>query len=353
MVIYPDNIHPYFSSIFTSATMFLFCGLCNLIYCVADNTDGRLARRDKKTSGIGEYLDHGLDCVTSLLSTCVTCLIFSVSTANMSVAVVLIGIVTVFSHTLHYEKNIFIWGNRFVSVDEAMIMFGVQLWAFVLWPSIGTFHVFSKSNLAPYVGSTVARYMNCMNFGDCLYVIVNLAQIQTIANITWRNVKMLFRLHVWCAIANSLVMLCLIPIQNRYIISMQPATSVMGYTIGPLSYVAVWCITMATTLSIITHIPIATRCAHLHKVSWTPLLGVVLIWFCFATFPVLGLAAAVCLHLMQILYNIQFIQCEYEKCQSGRKQILLANGNGTRFKNKNKNKSKNNQKKNRKKKKNI
>lgn len=144
MITYPDNIHPYFSSIFTPATMFLFCGLCNLIYCVADNTDGRLARRDKKTSGIGEYLDHGLDCVTSLLSTCVACLIFSASTANMSVAVVLIGIVTVFSHTLHYEKNIFIWGNRFVSVDEAMIIFGVQLWAFVLWPSLGSAHVFSK-----------------------------------------------------------------------------------------------------------------------------------------------------------------------------------------------------------------
>uniref|UniRef100_A0A0A9WKX0 Putative CDP-alcohol phosphatidyltransferase class-I family protein 4 n=1 Tax=Lygus hesperus TaxID=30085 RepID=A0A0A9WKX0_LYGHE len=98
---YPDNIHPYFDSIFTPASLFLFCGLCNLVYCIADNTDGRLARRDCKTSAIGEYLDHGLDCVTSLLSTCVACLVFSVSTANMAVAVVMVGIVTVLSHTLH------------------------------------------------------------------------------------------------------------------------------------------------------------------------------------------------------------------------------------------------------------
>lgn len=46
----------------------------------------------------------------------------------------------------------------------------------------------------------------------------------------------------------------------------------------------------------------------------------------------LGLAAAVCLHVMQILYNVQFIQCEYEKRRSGQKQKLLINGNGTRSK---------------------
>ncbi|ESS68872.1 putative ethanolamine phosphotransferase [Trypanosoma cruzi] len=122
--LHPTTLRPLWSSIFPSGNWLLFtCGILNSIYCIADNTDGRLARRLKKSSCIGEYLDHGLDCVTSLLSTCVALSVFGISFSNISLAVVTVAIATVFSHTLNYEKHIFIWGNRFVSVDEAMIFF--------------------------------------------------------------------------------------------------------------------------------------------------------------------------------------------------------------------------------------
>ena len=102
----------------------ILMGILHWIYCIADNTDGKQARRLKKTSAIGEYLDHGLDCVTALLSSFNVVTLAGASLMNGGISLIMLLWVQVLSHLYHYETDELVWGTRFFSVDEGMIMFG-------------------------------------------------------------------------------------------------------------------------------------------------------------------------------------------------------------------------------------
>lgn len=293
---------------FVSPSMLLLvCGALNLLYCVADNTDGRLARRDKKTSVIGEYLDHGLDCVTSLLSTCCAFALLA-SLCNMAISVCLIALVTVLSHTLHFETNIFIWGNRIATVDEAMIFFGVCMWWPLVWPTVGTEQVPQWALDRMFgAGSSWATYLRPLRKIELVYLFYSVAQAQTIFSVVRRRWRILFRIHVVFSMLNSVVLLALMGVHSEYIAAAAPATSVPGYTLGPFTYPAVWIITVACTSSTIIHIPIMARCARLATTDPLPLAGVMFVWFLFVSCPVAGAIAAVTLHIGQLVYNVRYI----------------------------------------------
>ncbi|KAG5507618.1 hypothetical protein JKF63_06567 [Porcisia hertigi] len=288
--------------------LLVLCGALNLLYCVADNTDGRLARRDNKTSVIGEYLDHGLDCVTSLLSaSCVFALLASL--CNMTISVCLIALVTVLSHTLHFETNIFIWGNRIATVDEAMIFFGVCMWWPLLCPTVSTATVPEWVIKGIFgLNSSWTAYMRPLRMIELIYVFYSVAQAQTIFNVARRRWGILCRIHVIFSVLNSAVHLALMGVHNEYVAAAAPATSVPGYTLGPFTYPAVWIITLAFTSSTIIHIPIMARCARLPVANPLPLAGVMLVWLAFAPCPVAGALLAIVLHVGQLLFNIGFIR---------------------------------------------
>lgn len=314
----PQVMTPVISYV-TPTALLTLCGVLNLLYCVADNTDGRLARRDKKTSVIGEYLDHGLDCVTSLLSACVAFSVLS-SLANMTISVCLIASITVLCHTLHYERHIFIWGNRLASVDEAMIFFGVCLWLPIFFPEINTTHVPGELFDSIFgAGSPWAIYLRRLTVMDLVYIFYAVAQAQTIFNVVRHKASMLCRLHVIAVALNSVILLGAIG-QHSTAMKEQLSSSGLarGYTFGPFTYPAIWIITCACTSSIIAHIPIMAHCAGLPRAHVAPLIGICCIWITFLLCPVGGALLAISTHVAQIIYNVWYIQTR--AAERGRKK---------------------------------
>ncbi|KAK7196794.1 ethanolamine phosphotransferase [Novymonas esmeraldas] len=303
----PTQMTPVFSWVSPSALL-IVCGALNLLYCIADNTDGRLARRDKKTSVIGEYLDHGLDCVTSLLSACCAFALLA-SLCNMAIAVCLIAFVTALSHTLHFETNVFIWGNRIATVDEAMIFFGVCMWWPLVCPTVSTARVPGWVFDTIFgLGSSWSAYLAPLRMIELVYAFYGVAQVHTIFSVASRRWSMLCRIHVIFSVLNSVVLLTLMGVHSEHVAAAAPATSVPWYTLGPLTYPAVWIITVACTSSTIIHIPIMARCSRRPVTDPLPLAGVMLVWIVFVSAPVAGAAIAVALHLVQLLSNVRSIQ---------------------------------------------
>ncbi|CCW69156.1 unnamed protein product [Phytomonas sp. Hart1] len=301
------EVTPYFPWMSPTAQLIL-CGVLNLLYCIADNTDGRLARRDCKFSGIGEYLDHGLDCVTSLLSTCCVFLVLGYSLSNMATTVCLVAIATELSHTLNYENNIFIWGNRILSVDEAMVFFSLSMWLPLLSPSLINGRI-SKSHASVIcVGfDTCTSMVSRLKWIEILYIFYNIAQLTTLLSLILKNRQMFFRGHTITIVLNSVVFLGLIPRHSAQIAA-DPRSVVPGYAFSPFSYPALWIITCACASSTIVHIPIAAKCAKLPRTNAIPLLGVLFVWITFAFYPSVGALLAVVLHVSQVLLVIHYIE---------------------------------------------
>ncbi|KAH8611516.1 putative CDP alcohol phosphatidyltransferase [Trypanosoma vivax] len=295
--LYITELQPYLSSIFTAESLLFVCGLLNLIYCVADNTDGRLARRLQKVSSTGEYLDHGLDCVTSLMSTCVSMSVLGFSFSNIAVTVSLVALGTVMSHTLHYEENIFIWGSRYFSVDEAMVFFFLASWVALLFPNIGTATIpsYILYTVLPENVATLLLPLRCI---DAALMCCWVAQLQVIVSILVKSWRVLFRLSSLALLLNIVFFMFSISYHstNKYGIS--------GCSFGPLSYVSLWIITMSFSSSIIVHIPVFAHCEKLSEANPLPLAGTLLICLVFICCPTGGMLLAVAWHVGQIYSNL-------------------------------------------------
>eukprot|EP01062_Namystynia_karyoxenos_P084336 TRINITY_DN9895_c0_g1_i1.p1 TRINITY_DN9895_c0_g1~~TRINITY_DN9895_c0_g1_i1.p1 ORF type:complete len:373 (+),score=70.78 TRINITY_DN9895_c0_g1_i1:81-1199(+) len=98
-------------------------GVLNLCYMILDNLDGKQARRTKQSSAIGEYLDHGGDCVTSLLS--VWWLFWYAQTNFQDAALVILAWTTAFCHVYHLLTGKHTLGGELFSADEGMLLFAV------------------------------------------------------------------------------------------------------------------------------------------------------------------------------------------------------------------------------------
>lgn len=307
--LYRERLQPFFPSLFTWECLLKVCGLLNLIYCVADNTDGRLARRDGRSSTIGEYLDHGLDCVTSLLSACLVFPVMGGSMANMAIAVCLIAYVTVLSHTLHFERRIFLWGNRIATVDEAMILFGVAMWVPLIFPNMATTLLPLPQALTAMLSPAWAARAARVKVIDAIYAFYCTTQVETILSVSRRNWAMMCRLHVWFMILNSAFLLAMIGVhQPQAEAALATGEGLGRFTFGPFSYPALWIVTCAFSASTIVHIPIAARCARAAYPNVLPLAGVVLVWMTFLSCPSAAAGVAIVVHVVQILHNLRHIQ---------------------------------------------
>lgn len=302
--LYPTQVTPTISCLSPSVLLFI-CGVLNLMYCMADNADGRVARRDHRTSVIGEYLDHSLDCVTSLLTTGVIFCVMGASTANMAVTVVSVALVTVLAHTLHYETNRFVWGNRFVSVDEAMVLFAVAFWVPLVDPAFA-FHLFPPSVVALF-GSSAAGVLKGLRIIDVLYSAQLLSQLSAALGIVKLQHSIFLRFQVLVLIVCGGLFLLLIPAHTEAAAAAGGSNLWTLYTVGPFAYPAVWVITVACSCSTLIHITIVARCAHLGHMNCMPVALVVVTLLMFVSCPSLAMVWAAGSHLVQILCNIQLI----------------------------------------------
>lgn len=319
--------HALHSLWITPSALLILCGVLNMVYCCADNTDGRLARRLRKTSFLGEYLDHGLDCVTSLMSTFLALSVVGVSMPHVCVASLVVAVTTVLSHTLNYEHHIFIWGSRLCSVDEAMVLFGIAMWVPVIIPSIGTSSIADLLLGGPVSWPWCDRMLNTLTVPDAAYVILCVANVHTMALIVRHDVYMCLRMQVLGMLVNMVVLVVGLTIHSNHILRTlagrnrnkaaalmanemalgEASSYVAEYMYGPFSYAALWVILFACTSSVIVHIPVAAKCARLSRVSLYPMIGLAMIWVTFIYWPTMAVVAAVGLHVVQIMYNLQLI----------------------------------------------
>lgn len=303
---------PFLPTWWTPELTLVVAGVLNLLYCIADNTDGRQARRTKRSTFIGEYLDHGLDCVTSLMSAMLLATALGASVPLACVGVLAVSCATSLCHTVNHETGVMIWGNDFLSVDEAMIAFGVGLWIPVICPAIYTVQVPSCLLLGVLpVGLKVI---------DVAYVAYILAQLQVCHALYTVKQSILSRPATLFIAANALFFLSMIP--HPFYRSGLLSSSSSHYS-GPclflikmieenLSYPAIWAITVASACSMICHIPIVAKCAGMDICNTAPLGAVVLVWLLFASNPVWGMISAVVLHLGQVLLNIRMVHDKKE-----------------------------------------
>nr|CCC94360.1 conserved hypothetical protein [Trypanosoma congolense IL3000] len=297
--LHPSMLQPPFSRVFTPTSLLLLCGFLNLVYCIADNTDGCLARRLRKASNVGEYMDHGLDCVTSLMSTCVSMSVIGFSFPNIAVTVALVAMLTILSHTLNYERNIFVWGNRFVSVDEAMLFFFLVNWVSLLFPGLGT-ATLSPPILDMFLPQPLAQLLYPLRYIDAALIGCWISQCFVLISISAKNWCMLFRMQTLASFLSLVFLFAIVPYHTLHM----EKEGLAAYTLGPLSYVSVWIITLACTLSSIVHIPIYARCAGQLQTELLPLAGVIFIFLTFSSFPAVAMVLAVVWHIGQICCNV-------------------------------------------------
>ena len=113
--------------------------LLSLLYVIVDSLDGKQARRLKRSSPLGQLLDHGCDSLNAF------CFLFSVIKATgiedpavASLLFAVIGCVFVSFQLIEYFQNVLFFGTPLVSVTECELgcvllsllasLFGPSLW---------------------------------------------------------------------------------------------------------------------------------------------------------------------------------------------------------------------------------
>ena len=117
-----------------SREVLILIAFLNLLYMTLDNLDGKQARRLNLSSAIGEYLDHGGDCWTSLLST--WCMFRLAGAPFPEYTIVILSIVTVLVHLYHLETGKTTLGGDFFSADEGMLTFAVVPLIHAFFPNV-------------------------------------------------------------------------------------------------------------------------------------------------------------------------------------------------------------------------
>ena len=282
-------------------------GFLNLAYCVADNTDGRHARRTKQSSFTGEYLDHGLDCVTSLMSTFLLMAVLGVPLASCALGILLVAFATNLSHIVNHEQGIMIWGNDYFTVDEGMLLFGFGMWVPCIFPSVPSLTIPEiVSTYIPLLAGFEVRYV------DAVFCALLLGQLHVMWIISQRDFSIWTRPTTLAMAANAIIMLA--SASSIHEISPSSASGNKVSWSGCqccLSYPALWLLTAACTSSLICHIPIIAKClgdkAAKARCDHTPIGVVIIVWLLFWSHPKLGAALAVAVHIGQVLFNLHRI----------------------------------------------
>lgn len=334
---------------------FIICGLLNWIYIIADNTDGKQARRYKMSSLIGEYLDHGLDSVTALLS----CFMIGAAAGERIALGFLLqvgcSIMMVCSHFHHLDTNVFIWGDRLFSVDEAMVLIA----SYPLL--VGLFHSTQSAFLAftairfvqlvvvlfaAGVGTNIVKFIwlnpRIVNPKVNPLFLIELALLGAMTfwsvfhkggmsnSVTAENQKILSILSPYLnwqdtdhfsfpsgnkpgdgAAADTMPAAVRALYQGVVLLCPPYLLRVVGSRVLKLlvTYPACWAITHACVTSTLVHIPISTKCLKERKMTnYLPLAGCFLAVWAFGVSPASGMVISVLWHLGQIVINCVKLQ---------------------------------------------
>eukprot|EP01063_Lacrimia_lanifica_P022460 TRINITY_DN30042_c0_g1_i1.p1 TRINITY_DN30042_c0_g1~~TRINITY_DN30042_c0_g1_i1.p1 ORF type:complete len:355 (+),score=128.99 TRINITY_DN30042_c0_g1_i1:53-1066(+) len=253
----------------------------NLLYMCLDNLDGKQARRLKLSSPIGEYLDHGGDCWTSLLS--IWCCFKLAGVAECDFTLMTLVLCTSIVHLFHLGTGQHTLGGDLFSADEGMIAFCAVPLLWALTPE--TFSLVVYTNDEYGLSFTVAQICTIIFFLGQLACALEL--VRALGTATFH------------------------PVFLHIVLSAVLMTLVRDGSVC-------WALTAAMVASFGIHYLIAASCMgikQLGAVRTTPLLATVTtaLPLAFGALPEhrpLVCGAAVVLHLLQVLYNCDAITKE-------------------------------------------
>lgn len=267
------------------------------MYTIADNMDGRQARQTKQTSFIGEYLDHGLDCVTALMTTYLLALWLGTTHVGALWSAVAVATVTCASHLLHFTDNIFIWGNRFISIDEAMVIFGAA-------PIVRGLTGRPILDFTLNIGSLTVEGPDLVLMGFLS------TQVTSLISIFSKSVKNLWNpTFLAILLCNSAFLF--------FAATHEQVVTKNWTDLTAVPYPVLWAVSYAFCGSIICHMPLANQCARDTKADYWPLSVVFFAVTAFAASPIAGVVVAVGGHVLQILVNVSYIH--HQRAQSASK----------------------------------
>jgi phosphatidylglycerophosphate synthase len=259
------------------ASLILIGALC-LIYTICDNIDGKHARATGQTSLLGEYLDHGGDCVTSLMSTVVLALSLGASYRQAGMAVMIVASNTAIAHAIHFYTGVLIMGNRYVSVEEAMVAFGVVPILRGLFPAMASAEVYGNK-VSQLIFTFFLLSQASMLFGLLRTYAAAVKEISVIVVLAFNGLAYYVPAHAVLA-------------ANTY--------TVFG---ADVPYMVLWVLFVTWSNSSLIHIGIYSRCVHSHEMENWPVAVVVVSACVFLASPLYGAALAVASHAAQILYH--------------------------------------------------
>lgn len=133
---------------------FLIAALCVFIYMAADNVDGHHARRTKQSSRLGEFLDHWLDSIASIIIN--LSIVLSLGLHGWLFAFCLIGIALAFFATIweHHHTGIFYSGR--LGTNEGLL-FVISLYILMFF-FFGTPTFTYKGPFSPNIASLMAYF---------------------------------------------------------------------------------------------------------------------------------------------------------------------------------------------------
>jgi phosphatidylglycerophosphate synthase len=286
------------------AAALIAVGVLNFMYCFADNLDGRQARRLKKSSPIGEYLDHGLDCVTSLLSTAVLVGCGGLSCQAAALGVAMVAFLTTMSHVCNLKRNVFIYGTEWGSVDEAMIAFGAVPILLAVYPQFREFTL-------GMIGLPWLRVVDVLFLSFIFGQLAFWKEIAKVHKACWRHPTCLAQLAflVTFGVLARLHQGGTLPSIARQFANVDS----LSWFPGASSYVAMWLLAAACGASMIVHDAIITKCvaktagrdAQKERQSLVPYACAIMTAGVFLVCPHGGATVGVGLHVALILNNIR------------------------------------------------
>ena len=143
----------FYNDVALTQTECLLVAFLNFTYMCLDNLDGKHARATKQSSPIGEYLDHGGDCYTSLLST--WCMFRLANVPERDYTMLILAFSTALVHFFHLVTGESTLGGDFFSADEGMITFWAVPLVHAFYPSTWSIVLFTEGQQLGVSGYTV------------------------------------------------------------------------------------------------------------------------------------------------------------------------------------------------------
>ena len=147
---------------------FILAAICTFVAMAGDNVDGPHARRTGQSSKLGEYLDHWLDSINSVIVN--LCIAFALGLQGWMLLMYLVSITVAFFATIweHHHTGVFHSG-RMGTNEGLLAIIGLYLLLFVYYPN-------PWFSYRPYE-INIASILACCSITVCLV---------TIAKIVWR-----------------------------------------------------------------------------------------------------------------------------------------------------------------------